>query len=176
VKLAVLSAPSIAAPDAPVLSGWWPLPPGWWLLGLAVFLGLLWAGYLFLRQFLLATRARRARMLPVRFQALAALDELAHRPSLDAREAAYRLNEILRAALFDAEAVTVRWPFATRDGVIEDEEVWRRFWQDLDMRYQPSMPMQEADIERWLALARGWVVRLPTGDEEQDNAPMSVGS
>ena len=194
--------PLIAGPDAPVLPGWWPVPPGWWFLGLAVFLGLLWTGYLLLRRFLMTARGRRGRQLPVRIQAMAALDELAHRRPLDAREAAYRLNEILRAALFDAgkgmgsglgkkgdsllsseqKSETVSflrdsrpdpipfWPFPARGGVIEDQEAWQCFWQDLEMRYQPVMPAGEEDIERWLALARGWIAHLPADDVEYGGA------
>jgi len=177
------AVPAIARPDAPVLPGWWPVPPGWWLLGLAVFLGLLWLGYLFLRRFLLAVRARHRREPPVRTQAMAALDELAHRRSLGAREAAYRLNEILRAALarplhtnhasepfrighalFDAGEDTVRWSFSARDDVIEDQEAWQRFWQELEVRYQPAMPAGNKDIESWLVLARGWIAHLPVDD------------
>jgi len=155
--------PVIAGPDAPVPPGLWPVPPGWWLLALAVFLGLLWTGYVFLRRFLLAAKTRRRRELPVRMQALAALDELEHRRSLDAREAAYRLNEILRAALFDEGTDTVRWPFVARDGVIEDQEAWECFWRELEARYRSSMTA--GDVERWLSLARVWIGRLPVNDD-----------
>ncbi len=160
----LFSLPVIAGADAPVLPGWWPIPPGWWLLGLAMFLGLLWGAYLFLRRFLLAVKARRRRVLPVRIQALAALDELAHRRPLGAREAAYRLNEILRAALPDAGACAVQWPLSVQDGVVEDQEAWEHFWRELEIRYQPAMRAEEADIERWLVLANGWVTHLPVDD------------
>jgi len=172
--------PKIAPPDAPVLPGWWPVPPGWWLLGLAVFLGLLWLGYLFLRRFLLAARARHGRELPVRIQAMAALDELSHRRSLDAREAAYRLNEILRAALFDTGVkkgtISLFRPEESKlspflqENVIEDQGAWERFWQELEMRYQPVMPAGKDDVKRWLVLARGWIAHLPVGDVEHDEA------
>gem|GEM_PF-2302413 len=190
--------PVIAGPDAPVPPGWWPVPPGWWLLGMVIFAGLLWMGYILLIRPLIAAIARRGWQPPVRIQARAALDELAHRRSLGAREAAYRLNEILRAALFDAgkgmgsglgkkgnssfssertsEAVPFLresrpdpipfWPFPVWDGVVEDQEAWQCFWQELEMRYQPVMPAGEEDIERWLALARGWIAHLPANDVE----------
>jgi len=182
--------PVIAGPDAPVPPGWWPVPPGWWLLALALFLGLVWTGYLFLRRFLRTAKARRRRELPVRTQALAALDELAHRRPLDARVAAYRLNEILRGALYDARADTrakkgtvyflqddqvnceareyplgekVKLPpFLPRDGVIEDQQAWECFWRELEARYQPSMTA--GDVEHWLSLARAWISRLPVND------------
>ncbi|MDQ6959791.1 MAG: DUF4381 family protein [Mariprofundaceae bacterium] len=160
-----LALPVIAGPDAPVPPGWWPVPPGWWFLGLAVFLGLLWTGYLLLRRFLMAARVRRGRQLPVRTQAMAALDELAHRRSLDAREAAYRLNEILRAALFNVGAdSSVHWPFPVWDGVIEDHLAWQHFWRELEMRYQPVIPAGNEDVERWLALAHGWIAHLSVDD------------
>jgi len=154
--------PVIARPDAPVLPGWWPIPPGWWLLGLVIFLCLLWSGYLIFRRFILAAGARHRWELPVRVRALAALDELAHRQPLTAHEAAFRLNEILRAALFDAGVV--------RNGVIEDHGAWEYFWQELEMRYQPAMSAGEEDVARWLILAHGWVAHLPVDDAEHDVA------
>ncbi len=167
----LLALPAIASPDAPVLPGWWPVPPGWWLLGLAIFLGLLWAAYLFFRQFLMVVKARQRRVPPIRMRALAALDELAHRRPLAACEAAYRLNEILRAALFDAGSDTAQWPFPVLDGVIEDQDAWEYFWRQLEMRYQPAMGAGEEDVERWLMLANGWVTHLPVGDADMMKGP-----
>jgi len=167
----LFALPAIAGPDAPVLPGWWPVPPGWWLLGLAIFLGLLWAAYLFLRRFLSAAKARHRRVLPVRIRAMAALDELAHRRPLAACEAAYRLNEILRAALFDAGSDTVQWPFPVLDGIIEDEMAWEHFWRELEMRYQPMMVAEKEDVERWLMLANGWVAHLPADDADMMMEP-----
>jgi len=162
--VSMFTLPAISVSDAPVPPGLWPVPPGWWLLALLFFLSVLWLGYLFFRRFLYAFKTKYKRELPVRAQAMAALDELENRCSLDARETAYRLNEILRAVLFDAGDDAGRWPFAVRDGVIEDQGVWQRFWQELEMRYQPVMPAGTDDIERWLVLARGWVTKSKEGD------------
>lgn len=151
--LLLVSLPLIAGPDAPVTVGWWPLPPGWWLLGLTLFLGLLWLAYLFLRRFIRPARAGAERTLPIRARALAALDELEQRRGLNAREAAYRLNEILRAALPTEKKMA---PF--------DQEEWQHFWQEMEMRYQPDMTTGRADVERWLSLARGWIEQLPLSD------------
>jgi len=158
VTLFVSALPAIAAPDAPVAPGWWPLPPGWWLLGLALFLCLLWLAYLFLRRFIRLARARARRTLPVRARALAALDELEQRRGLNAREAAYRLNEILQAALPSEKKGE---PFSQME--------WQHFWQELEVRYQPVMTAGDADVERWLRLARGWIEQLPLGDATDTN-------
>jgi len=143
--------------------GWWPVPPGWWLLGLALFLVLLRVAYAFLRPFLHAIKSRHERVLPVRFRAMAALDELEGRRGLDAREAAYRLNEILQAALPEKQVEN-----EGNEGKTEGEE-WQHFWRELEMRYQPVMAAGDADIERWLKLARGWVEQLPLGDATDAN-------
>ncbi len=142
--------PVIAGADAPLPPGWWPLPPGWWLLGLGLFLSLLWAAYFALRRFIRPARTVAGRMLPIRDRALAALDELESRRGLEAHEVAYRLNEILQAAL----------P-AEKQAELCSEQSWQNFWQELSLRYRPVMTAGDADIKRWLGLARGWIEQLP---------------
>jgi len=150
--------PVIAAPDAPVAPGWWPLPPGWWLLGLTLLLVLLWMVYLLLRRFIRPARAAAVSAPPVRELALAALDELEQRRGLEGREAAYRLNEILQAAV-PVEKQRER----------ADQQEWQCFWQELALRYRPVMTAGEADIKRWLKLARNWIEQLPPDDTTDAN-------
>jgi hypothetical protein len=158
--------PAIAPPDAPLAPGWWPLPPGWWLLGTLLFMLFVWLVVMVMRRFALR-RGRRVRQPDVRVMALAALDELEHRESAGDHETAYRINEILRAALLDAH-VPQRWrPFTPRDDVGIDEQEWRAFWAELEMRYRPAGTAADdrARRQRWLAVARTWLERLPVQDD-----------
>lgn len=159
--------PAIAPPDAPMAPGWWPLPPGWWILGTALFILAVWLLLKLLPR--LFPRRRRARQPDIRAMALAALDELERRETAGDRETAYRLNEILRAALLDPHAAH-RWrPFTPRDDVGIDAQQWQAFWDELDMRYRPSAEAGTGAERRrqWLATAREWLERIPAPDEMQ---------
>jgi hypothetical protein len=159
--IAVAMLPAIAPPDAPLAPGWWPLAPGWWFLGAALLMLLIWgAGKLLWR--LLPQR----RVIPpdIRTFALAALDELAARPALAEREAAFRLNEILRAALIDVHG-TGHWrPFMPRDDLDIEQGEWDAFWAELDGRYRPQAAQGDGRQQRWIATARYWVECLPDRD------------
>ena len=157
--------PAIAPPDAPLAPGWWPLPPGWWLLGMALLLLAVWLVVMLARR--LPSGRRQRRQPDIRAMALAALDELERREAAGERETAYRLNEILRAALLDARAPG-RWrPFTPRDDVGMDEGEWTAFWTELEMRYMPSGEPDDGGggrRQRWLAVAREWLERIPEQD------------
>lgn len=157
--------PAIAPPDAPMVPGWWPLPPGWWLLGTALFLLAVWSMVTLLQR--LASRRRQPRQPDIRTMALAALDELERREPADARETAYRLNEILRAALLDTHGSGGWQPFTPRDDIGVNEAEWNAFWADLEMRYraEPEQGDVEERRQQWLATARQWLERLPIDDE-----------
>jgi hypothetical protein len=164
MSLSVL--PAIAPPDAPLAPGWWPLPPGWWLLGTVLFMLAAWLMLMLMRRFL-SRRGRRDRQPDVRVMALAALDELERRKSAGDRETAYRLNEILRASLLDAQAPQTWRPFTPRDDVGVDEREWTAFWDELEMRYRRTGTADDdrARRQRWLAVARTWLEGLPVRDD-----------
>jgi len=112
-------------------------------------------------------KMRRRQSLPIRLLAMAALDELERRGHADDRETAYRLNEILWAALFNPEGGGDWRPFVPVTGIIEDVEIWNRFLQELEIRYRPpgSHVDERKHRKQWLTTARSWVERLP-----EDNA------
>ena len=153
--------PPIAPPDAPSHPGWWPLPLGWWLVGLALFLFMMW-GLSRVLQRGIAGWQRRMPQPSTREMAMAALDELAGRGEVDDRDVAYRLNEILRAALLDTDAEE-RWhPFPPVADVGVSRAAWEAFWEELEMRYRRPDGGHDADRQRqWLAVARGWLEQLP---------------
>ncbi len=160
--IAAAILPAIAPPDAPLAPGWWPLPPGWWVLGALLLLALIWGlGSLLLR---LAWRRRRVRPPDIRNFALAALDELERRPALDEREAAYRLNEILRAALIDVHGTGGWRPFMPRDDLGIDRGEWDAFWAELEDRYRPEAAEGDGRQRQWMATARYWIECLPDQD------------
>jgi Domain of unknown function (DUF4381) len=163
ISLAVL--PAIAPPDAPMVPGWWPMPPGWWLLGTALFLLSVWLLITLLQR--MASRRRHYRQPDIRVMALAALDELERREAAGERETAYRLNEILRAALLDPRASGKWRPFTPRSDVGVDKVEWQAFWVELDMRYRPlaESGKDEGRRQRWLTVARKWLERLPEPDD-----------
>lgn len=155
--------PAIAPPDAPLAPGWWPLPPGWWVLGMGLFVLAVWIMVRLAQR--IGPGRRRRQPIDVRVMALAALDDLERRSSASERETAYRLNEILRAALLDSRD-PVRWhPFAPRDDLGVNAEEWAAFWDELEMRYRPLPGEREEDDgvrrRRWLAMARKWIEMLP---------------
>lgn len=158
--IALAALPAIAPPDAPFAPGWWPLPPGWWVLGAILFVALIWGAGALLNRLDLR---RRVRPPDLRTFALAALDELAARPNLGEREAAFRLNEILRAALIDVRATGWR-PFTPRDDLDIDREQWDAFWAELEGRYRPDAVEADGRQQRWLATARYWIECLPDQD------------
>ncbi len=156
--------PPIAPPDAPTSPGWWPLPPGWWFVVIGVILLVIWvSGRRHERRL---RRRRDYRPAPaVRDLALAALDELEARESVSDRQMAYRINEILRAALF-VSGPSDRWAcFSPRPGIVSEREEWEEFWEELALRYR--RPDGGCDIGRqrhWLRLTRGWIEKLPVED------------
>jgi len=153
--------PAIAPADAPVQPGWWPLPPGWWLLGMAVFVLSIW-----LLAALLRRLAANRRYIPpdTRTLALAALDELEHRKALGEREVAFRLNEILWAALFDPHGSGGWRPFMPRDDLGLERQEWDVFWTELEARYKPLTERGEGRQRAWIATARKWIEHLPDRD------------
>ncbi len=132
---------------------------------MAVFLMLAWFGAAWLRRRL----QTRPRPIPLRLQALAALAELERRPALHRRDAAFRLNEILRAALAPSRPVGRGWPYEDVPGIVDDPEAWRCFWHELECRYRPvggsDDALDEPLRQRWIATARNWLMRLPLEDE-----------
>lgn len=160
----LFALPAIAPPDAPLPPGWWPLPPGWWVLGIAAFGLALWlASKLLLR---MGSARKRPKQPDIRSMALAALDELERRESASERETAYRLNEILRAALLDTHASAGWCPFTPRGDIGVDEAEWNAFWAELEMRYRPPAMQDNGNSRRqhWLAVARRWLEQLPEYD------------
>lgn len=153
--------PAIAPPDAPMAPGWWPMPPGWWILGALVFLALLWGAWTLLQRL-----ASRRQVIPpdIRTYALAALDELACRSAPDEREVAFRLNEILRAALIDVHGTGGWRPFMPRDDLDIDRAEWDAFWSELEERYRPDAAGGDGRQQRWMATARHWIERMPDQD------------
>lgn len=157
--------PPIAPPDAPAQPGWWPLAPGWWFLALILFFALMW-GFSLLMQRSVRGWRRREPAPATRELALAALDELAKREPVSDREVAYRLNEILRAALFDSGAKEAWQPFSPVSDITVNEEAWHAFWQELAMRYRRPDTGDGAGCQReWIAVARGWLEQLPEGGD-----------
>lgn len=156
--------PAIAPPDAPMAPGWWPLPPGWWLVGIAVFMLAIWGVSKLMWR--IAAARRRPKQPDLRTMALAALDELERRESAGERETAFRLNEILRAALLDNHASAAWRPFTPRDDIGVDEKEWNVFWAELEMRYRPTamQSQEESRRQRWLTVARRWLEQLPGPD------------
>ena len=158
--------PAIAPPDGPMAPGWWPLPPGWWLVGMAIFMLAIWGASKLLRR-MGPLRKRQKQQPDLKKMALAALDELERRESASERETAYRLNEILRAALLDIHASAGSWhPFTPRDDIDVDEAEWNAFWAELEMRYRPSATLDDGMSRRqqWLVVARRWLEQLPDDD------------
>lgn len=162
--------PPIAPPDAPSAPGWWPLPPGWWFVALGLFMLLMW-GFSHMRDYRRLIRRRRKSLPDVRLLALAALDELQARGPMSDRQMAYRINEILRAALF-ASGPSDEWScFTPCPEVVPVQAEWEAFWEELAMRYR--RPDEACDSERqrhWLQLTRGWIEQLP--EQEQDEMGM----
>lgn len=164
--------PPIAPPDAPSVPGWWPLPPGWWIviLGLAMLM-MWWLIWLRTRRLLLRRKGRR--ITPdVRRLALAALDELEAREPMSDRQMAYRINEILRAALFGS-GPSDQWScFTPCPEVAPEQGQWEAFWEELAMRYR--RPDGGCDSERqrhWLQLTRGWIEQLPEAERDGTRMP-----
>ncbi|HKJ82490.1 MAG TPA: DUF4381 family protein [Mariprofundaceae bacterium] len=161
--------PPIAPLDAPPPPGLWPLPPGWWLVILAVFLISMWGGSTWIHRGMVGWRRKRP-AVSVKVMALAALNELEGRGQMRDRDVAYRLNEILRAALLDADRHQEgegQWqPFSPQPEVVDDRAQWEAFWMSLEMRYRRP-DEDEDDVIRqreWLATARRWLERLPDDD------------
>ncbi len=121
--------------------------------------------------------SRRYGRIPVRLQALAALRELERRDTADAREVAYRLNEILRAALADSRATGRCWPYVHAPGIVDNANEWECFWRELDMRYRSPVSShqarQQGDGRRagWIAAARTWIERLPEDEASRASGP-----
>lgn len=161
--------PPIAPPDAPAPPGWWPLAPGWWFLALFLFIAIMWGISLLMQRGMRGWR-RREPAPATRELALAALDELARRGQASDREVAYRLNEILRAALFDSGAKEAWQPFSPISDITVNEEAWHAFWQELAMRYRrPDADDATGRRQAWIAVARGWLEQLPEGDAAGEN-------